>query len=103
MMAQFDVYRPSFTRDPDIVGIVSLQSDLLRQTKTTVIAPLRRPGSTPLIDRLTPVFELNGERLIFSPAEVASISTRLLGPPVANLASERDRIIAALDVLFTGI
>jgi toxin CcdB len=38
-----------------------------------------------------------------STAELAGVSNRALGEKVASLKNKRDEIIAALDLLFTGI
>jgi toxin CcdB len=38
-----------------------------------------------------------------STAELAGVSIRALGDKVASLKSKRDEIIAALDLMFTGI
>ncbi|MFA6922059.1 MAG: CcdB family protein [Gallionella sp.] len=38
-----------------------------------------------------------------STAELAGVSCRSLGDKVASLANKRSEIIAALDLLFTGI
>jgi toxin CcdB len=38
-----------------------------------------------------------------STAELAGVPARILGDKVLSLKSKRDEIIAALDMLFTGI
>jgi len=40
---------------------------------------------------------------VVSSAELAGVSIRSLGEKVASLKAQRDEIIAALDLLFTGI
>ncbi len=102
-MTQFDVFSHGFPRDPGIPYVIVLQSDLLSPLRSAVVAPLRRFGDTPVFDRLTPVLEVNGEKLVLALTEIVHLPVKRLGDPVANLASERDRIIAALDMLFTGI
>jgi toxin CcdB len=102
-MAQFDVFAQPFARNPDIPYVIALQSDLLEQFGSAVVAPLRKFDSAPQFRRLTPLLVVDGKTFLFTPTELVSVPARLLGAPVANLSSERDSIIAALDVLFTGI
>jgi len=52
---------------------------------------------------LNPVFEVEGEPLVLSTAELAGVSKALLGETVASLAGQRTEIISAIDLLFTGI
>ena len=102
-MAQFDVFSQGFARDHGIPYIIVLQSDLLSPLRSVVVAPLRRIGTTPVFDRLTPVLEVKGEKFVLALTEIVHLPAKLLGAPLASLAGERDRIIAALDMLFTGI
>jgi len=53
--------------------------------------------------RLNPHFKIKGQAVVLSTAELAGISARVLGQKVASLKNKRDEIIAALDLLFTGI
>ena len=66
-------------------------------------------GRAPLVEaegerppRLYPTVEVSGRRLILVVSDLAALPRAALSTPVASLASERDRIIAALDLLFTG-
>ena len=102
-MAQFDVYAQGFTRNPDIPYVIALQSDLLSPLRSVVVAPLKRPNVMPVFSRLTPRLDVNGETLVLSPMELVHVPVRLPGPPIANLHDDRERITAALDVLFTGV
>ena len=102
-VAQFDVYAQGFIRNLDIPCVIALQSDLLSLLRSVVVAPLKRSNVMPVFSRLTPRLEVNGEQLGLSPMELVHVPVRLLGPPIANLQDDRDRIIAALDVLFTGV
>lgn len=104
-MAQFDVYRNA---DPETRRwapyLVVLQDDLLSDLDTVVVAPLvdaehfGRP-----ITRLNPLFDVATRRYILSVPELAGISKHDLTEKVTTLLPERDAIIAALDLLFTGI
>ncbi|OGA26916.1 MAG: hypothetical protein A2W81_00420 [Betaproteobacteria bacterium RIFCSPLOWO2_12_61_14] len=52
---------------------------------------------------LNPQFKIKGVAVVMSTAELAGIPNRSLGNKVASLKSKRDEIIAALDLLLTGI
>ena len=102
-MAQFDVCVPVGRALPGVTYLVVLQNDIFEGIRTTVAAPLRRRGTTPEIARLTPLLSGTGETLVLSMTEVVSLPAKALSPAVANLSADRERIIAALDMLFTGI
>jgi toxin CcdB len=104
-MRQFDVVR---NPNPDTSSwapyLVVLQNDLLEELRTTVVAPLLREdhfGRPAQV--LNPVFQIDGERVVLSTAELAGVSVSLLGETLGSLAEERRSIVAALDLLFTGI
>lgn len=105
-MAQFDVFRntnpASRTR---IAYLLDVQSDLLDSLSTRVMVPLCRPEllKGKLADRLNPVFEIEGRRMVMLTPELAGVSGKNLGGPVVNLAAERPAIVAALDLLIAGI
>jgi toxin CcdB len=52
---------------------------------------------------LNPQFKIKGAAVVMSTAELAGVANRSLGDKVASLKNKRDEIIAALDLLFTGI
>lgn len=104
-MAHLDVHRNLNRRTASRVPyLLDLQDDLLRDVATRVVAPLvlasptRRP-----IGRLEPLFEIDGLQVVMSSLEIASIPRRDLGPVAASLRERREQIVAALDLLFTGV
>jgi toxin CcdB len=101
-MPQFDVFRNP-RRGPYPL-LVDLQSDLLAQLETRIVAPLaprdRYPAAPPV--RLAPLATVDGiEHVIVVPL-AAAVHRSILGKPVGSLASRRAELIAALDLLFTG-
>jgi toxin CcdB len=52
---------------------------------------------------LTPVLEVDGKEYVLMIPQLAGIAARELGPPVADLSSQRPAVLAAVDLLFTGI
>jgi toxin CcdB len=104
MNRQFDVYpNPAKIGREDRPFVVDVQSSRFRDIVTRAVVPLIVRSDVLETPRLTPMFVVNGKQLYFQPLEIAILPTRLLRRPVANLESERYRIISALDLVFTGI
>jgi len=105
-MAQFDVYRnASPATRARVPYLLDVQSDLLEVLATRVVVPLCKPEvlrGKPA-ERLNPVFEVEGRKMILLTPELAGVSRKALGERIANLANRRDAIIAALDLVITGI
>jgi toxin CcdB len=104
-MSQFDVYpNPNPSSRARVPYLVALPSDLLGSFDATVVAPLRLKTDAFVIPvlHLNPVMHIDGEEYFLRPQELAAIATRSLKHPVTNLSAQRDEIIAALDLLFTG-
>lgn len=104
-MAQFDVYfNPNRDTRNAIPYLLDVQSDLLDMLATRVVVPLivtEEMGQGAA--RLNPQFKVKGVAVVMSTAEVAGVPVRALGDKVMSLKSKRDEIIAALDLLLTGI
>jgi len=104
-MAQFDVYlNPNRSTRQAIPYLLDVQADLLDSLTTRVVVPLLRAEIMGLsASKLNPKFTINNTVVVVSSAELAGVSIRSLGEKVASLKAQRDEIIAALDLLFTGI
>lgn len=105
-MRQFDVYsNPNPDSCERLPYLIVLQSDLLERLDNVVAAPLRSPqdGKSIPILRLNPVVEVGTERYFVRIQDLAAIPARSLRQPVCNLSSEREALLAALDLLFTGL
>ncbi len=104
-MAQYDVHRYARPGSP-VRFVLDVQSDLLDVIDTRVVVPLypMDESARPAL-RLNPVVEVPGENDHFylSTAELAAVHRSALGDRVANLAERHDEIIAALDLVFTGV
>lgn len=104
-MRQFDVLR---NPDPQTSlwapYVLVLQADLLDELQTVIVAPLVLAERFPRPARiLNPVFRIGEQSLVVSMSELAGVSRQMLGEHVGSLADERDAIVAAIDLLFTGI
>lgn len=105
-MPQFSVHS---NRNPRTRGaipfLLDVQSDLLDRLDTRVVIPLVRAESFdgPPSESLKPAFTIGGKRHILLTPMLAGILRKELGPEVENLRSKRFEIIAALDVLISGV
>ena len=103
-MQQFDVVANPFPRSRERQPfLVALQSDLLTRTlDTLVVAPLEPAASGTFADRLNPRVEIDGNAFVLITQEIVTVRKSVLGKTQASLVGERDRIVGALDLLFTG-
>jgi toxin CcdB len=102
MTRQFDIYRTPLRGKEQRPFVVVLQSHRI-ETQTRVCAPLVAEKFIVDAGRLTPAFTIDGQRCHLDPTDLAAIPIRLLRNPITNLEAERDRFIAAIDLVFTGI
>jgi toxin CcdB len=104
-MTQFDVHlNPNPATRKAIPYLLDVQADLLDTLATRVVVPLITEEAMGLAARhFNPQFKIKGVAVSMSTAELAGIPARLLGDKVVSLKNKRDEIIAALDLLFTGI
>jgi hypothetical protein len=100
---QFDIYRNIGAGSGLAPYLIELQHDYLANIKTAVVAPLIPEGSFTPQGRLTPMISVLGASHILSTTELFTIERRRLGPVVANVDSLHQRIIGAIDLLFTGV
>jgi toxin CcdB len=104
MIRQFDVYpNPSRRGREGRPYVVVVQSDLLGEVATRIVAPLVVSTNIDELPRLTPAVVVEGQRLYFFPIEIFPMPLRLLRVAVANLEEERYRLISALDLVLTGV
>lgn len=97
-MAQFDLYR----LDGSLV--MDVQADLLDRLSTRIVVPLLPESEAPRpADRLNPVFIVEGTRYVLLPQFMAAVAVGELSNKVGSLTAERDRIKAAVDMVFDGV
>ncbi len=103
-MKQFDIHANPFPRSRERQPfLVALQSDLLsRSLDTVVVAPLEAADGGQFADRLNPTVTVDDRSYVLIAQELVTIRRNVLGEPCASLSLDRDKIIAALDMLFTG-
>ena len=100
-MAQFDVYRLG---SGGVEFVLDLQDEMLDNLSTRVVAPLALPETVgPPMKTLNPRIAGGGVDYILLTHLLAAIPVAALGNPVGSASSQRDAIVAALDLLFSGI
>ena len=105
-MPQFAVHRnPNAATHTAIPFLLDVQSELLETLNTRVVVPLYLPAAVQdgIIATLMPRMEIDGEPYIAVTPELAGISRKSLGIQVSDASHRRYDIIAALDLLLTGI
>lgn len=104
-MARFDVFANTGPQAVATPYLVDVQSDLLDGLGSRVVIPLRRLSHfapVKLPETLMPVFVIAGEDCMLETPKMAAVAQRILKAPVASLAAEQGRIVAAMDFLFNG-
>jgi hypothetical protein len=103
-MSQFDVHsNPSRLGRDDRPFLLVVQTRFLDHLKTRICAPLFVEHAFHPEPHLNPRLRVTGRNFYLSPTELVTLPVRLLGKPVTNIEDQRDRIIAALDLVFLGI
>jgi len=105
-MAQWSVHRnlnPSSRGE--VPYLLDVQADLLAPLGTRVVVPLFKKAAAPpeLLTRLTPSLRVRGETLVLMTPRLAGVRTKDLGEQVTDLSGKRAEILAALDLLLTGV
>lgn len=105
MIRQHDVFRNPLRAARDAKPfVVNVQHHLIDRLGTRIVAPLVPWRAVADQPRLYPAIRLVGQCILyFDPTDLMTVPLRLLRDPVANLEADRDRIVAALDLVFTGI
>lgn len=105
-MAQYGVHRnPNPQTKALMPYLLDVQSDLLADIGTRVVVPLC-PASAmkgKLVKTLMPVFQIDNKSYVMLTPQLAGIERKRIGPEVVNFSGNRNQIIAALDLLLTGI
>ena len=103
-MRQFDVFpNPSVKTRLFRPYFIILQCDQLSQLDTRLVAPLVAPTKIANFERLMPEVTVAGRQFVVMPQELGPFPSKSMPPAIANLESERYRLISALDLVFTGV
>jgi len=101
-MAQFDLFKNP--RGGLYPFLLDVQTDLLGSLATRIVVPLvalKKYGKP--ITRLHPTATIVGVEYVLKFHDLAAVPAKVLVRPVDSLAHRRAELIAALDLLFTGV
>ncbi len=103
---QFDVYEnKNASTKRRFPYLLDVQADLLDSLETRAVIPLavETESKEIILTQLMPVLPIKGQNYVAVTPQLAGISVRELSSKVENLSSFRTEIIAALDMLTTGV
>lgn len=104
MPQQFDIVEnrniSSRTRYP---YLVVLQHDRVASIGTIVVAPLIELTAALAGSRLHPRIDISGAQYVVLVEELAAVRPQALGRVIGSMEGNRYSVIAAIDLLFTGI
>lgn len=102
-LRQFDAAsNPEGARRPAVPYLIVLQSHLLFDMPTLVVAPIRLTAHAEDISDIRVPVMFEGQAMAIMVAELAYIPTKRLGKAVGSLADHEDAIRRSLDRIFTG-
>ncbi len=105
-MAQWTVHRnPNTATRGEVPYLLDVQSDLLSGLATRVVIPMFKKAAAPskAMTRLMPTLRFKNESLVLMVPQLAGIRFRELGEAVGDLSAKRSEVLAALDLLLTGV
>lgn len=104
-MAQYDVYpNPSHSAQQGIPMVVVVQNDLLESLSTRLVIPLATPEfSGPTPEKLCPLITVQGQRLRALAHFAAPLPARQLKNRIDNVALQANVLVAAFDVVLSGV
>ncbi len=98
-MARFDVY----ANRGGSGFLLDVQADLITRLNTRVVVPLLPLDAAPTpVDRLNPIFEVQGAEVTMATQFMAAVPRSELTLLIASLAHESDAILSAIDFLHHG-
>jgi toxin CcdB len=104
MIRRFDVIaNPIASARREKPYLLCIQYNNLNHLAFRVVASFATERIIREPSRLYPQFEIQGVTVFLIPHDVATRPMKQLGTPIANLEADRDRIVAALDLVFTGV
>jgi toxin CcdB len=104
-VAQYDVYtNPSESADKGIPFVVVLQSDLLDALATRLVMPLATLEFADKVpEKLCPLVTVRGQQLRALAHYAAPLPAKSLRQVVGNLSPQSHLLIAAMDVVLSGV
>jgi len=101
-MAQFDVFKNA--RGGPYPYLLDVQSDSLASLPSRVVVPLIALKNYPKpVARLHPRVRIAAVEYVLKFHDLVAVPANALGAQVTSLVHRRDELIAAIDLLFTGV
>lgn len=101
---QCDVYRNADDRSGEMPFLLDVQADLLSELHTRVVVPLiRSEAFGRRATRMHPQFSVDGQDVVMATHLIAAVRRQVLADAVGSLRDRRDDVIAAIDVLWSGV
>lgn len=101
-MAQFQAYRNPRPSAGQIPYLLDVQSDLVNIGTRLVVPLVLESAFGPRLSRINPVLQIEGEKVVASIADLASVPLRQLKDKVADCSKYRSEVVAAVDFLISG-
>ena len=102
MPDQLDVHRNPGGNKTVIPFVVVVQSNQFRETARRVVVPLVVASAFGSPDSdVGPHFVIDGWTVVLDPLQITNVPWDVLGPAVASLTGEGDRVVRALDILLS--
>ena len=105
-MAQFDLHRNADRDQARLFPfLLDIQHPLHRQLESRVVIPLTLADNLdgqPL-RRLNPTIEVGGKEYVLLTQQLSAVPMTALGPRVSGATVHREEVLAALDLLISGI
>ena len=104
MARQFDIVENVNQSTRDLYPfLLILQHDLVTSIQSVIVAPLVRADRAPTTSRLHPSLDVDGSRYTVLTEDLAPLPRNRVGRTVGSAESRYYDIVAALDLLFTGV
>jgi toxin CcdB len=101
---QCDVHQNSDDKSGNIPYLLDVQADLLSDLQTRVVVPLnQKEVFGRQATRLHPQLTIDGRDVVMATHLLAAVRRQNLGFVIASAADQRDVIISAIDVLWSGV
>lgn len=105
-MSQFSVYRNNGANKAYYPYIINVQSELLDGLESRVVIPLADIDLVQYeLKKLTPIFMIEGRKYFLMTNLITSVPAKILRDDyfVCDALHRRNEILAAMDLLITGI
>jgi toxin CcdB len=102
MPDQLDVHRNPGRNKSVIPFVVVVQSNQFREAVRRVVVPLVVASAFGSPDSdVGPHFVIDSRTVILDPLQITNVPGDVLGPPVASLTGQGERVMRALDILLS--